>query len=57
VSGLVVAGTASFHVTGCRLVDGREQTQLLTPEEATASGLKPCRVCQPQTSGTNVTIR
>jgi len=57
LSGLVVAGTASFHVPGCRLVDGREETSLLTPEEATSTGLKPCRVCQPQKTGTNVTVR
>ena len=55
-SGLVVAGTASFHVPGCRLVDGREETELLTPSEAEAAGLKACRVCQPQ-SATNVTVR
>ncbi len=55
-SGLVVAGTASFHTPGCRLVDGREETSLLTPEEATSAGLKACRVCQPQTAG-NVTVR
>ncbi len=55
-SGLVVAGTASFHVPGCRLVDGREETSLLTPAEATAAGLKGCRVCQPQQVG-NVTVR
>jgi len=58
VSGLVVAGTASFHAPGCRLVDGREETELLTAEEASRSGLKACRVCQPQASSlTNVTVR
>lgn len=55
-SGLVVAGTASFHTPDCRLVDGREETQLLTPAEATEAGLKACRVCQPETA-TNVTVR
>ena len=54
-SGLVVAGTASYHAPGCRLVDGREQTSLLTAAEAQGSGLKACRVCQPQ--GTNVSVR
>jgi len=54
-SGLVVAGSASFHVPGCRLVDGREDTELLTPGEAAAQGLKACRVCQPQ-NATNVTV-
>jgi hypothetical protein len=53
VSGLVVAGTSSFHTPDCRLVDGREETHLLTPEEATRDGLKPCRVCQPS----NVAVR
>jgi len=53
-SGLVVAGTASFHTPGCRLVDGREETHLLTPGEALTQGLKACRVCQPQVSHVTV---
>jgi hypothetical protein len=57
VSGLVVAGTASYHVPGCRLVDGREETSLLTPAEAQSRDLKACRVCQPETTGTNVVVR
>jgi hypothetical protein len=56
-SGLVIAGTASYHVPGCRLVDGREETAYLTPDEARAGGLKPCRVCQPDNAQTNVTVR
>ena len=56
-SGLVIAGTASYHVPGCRLVDGREETSYLTPDEAVAADLKPCRVCQPEAAHTNVTIR
>ncbi len=47
VAGLVVAGTASYHLPGCRLVDGREETGYLTPAEARAQALKPCRVCSP----------
>lgn len=57
VSGLVVAGTASFHVPGCRLVDGREEVNYLTPAEAQARDLKACRVCQPESANTNVTVR
>ena len=57
VSGLVIAGTASYHVPGCRLVDGREETSYLTPSEARANDLKPCRVCQPEDAQTNVTLR
>lgn len=56
VSGLVVAGTASYHVPGCRLVDGREQVQYLTPDEAISRNLKPCRVCQPETAHTEVSF-
>jgi hypothetical protein len=55
-SGLVVAGSASYHSPDCRLVDGREETHLLTPAEAESQGLKACRVCQPQPAGTNVTV-
>lgn len=53
LTGLVVAGSASYHVPGCRLVDGREEVSYLTPEEARARYLVPCRVCQPEPS--NVT--
>jgi hypothetical protein len=56
-SGLVIAGTASFHAPGCRLVDGREETNFLTAEEAIANGLKACRICQPTSTPTNVTVR
>lgn len=47
VSGLVAAGTASYHLPECRLVDGREATTYLTPAEAQERGLKACRVCSP----------
>jgi len=53
LTGLVVAGSASYHVPGCKLVDGREAVAYLTPEEAVARYLTPCRVCQPEPS--NVT--
>jgi hypothetical protein len=50
LTGLVVAGSASYHVPGCRLVDGREEVAYLTPEEARARFLAPCRVCQAEPS-------
>ena len=56
LTGLVIAGSASYHVPGCRLVDGREEVAYLTPEEAQARFLAPCRVCQPQTAGNVTTI-
>lgn len=57
VSGLVVAGSASYHGPGCRLVDGREETSYLTPAEARDRDLKACRVCQPDIARTDVTVR
>lgn len=57
VSGLVVAGSASYHVPGCRLVDGREDVNYLTPAEARTRDLKPCRVCQPESATTPVTVQ
>ncbi len=56
-SELVVAGTASYHVPGCRLVDGRDESQYLTPAEAQDSDLKPCRVCQPEGAGSSRGVR
>lgn len=47
VAGLVAAGTASYHVPTCRLVEGRADTAYLLPAEATGKGLLPCRVCKP----------
>jgi hypothetical protein len=54
LTGLVVAGSASYHVPGCRLVDGREEVDYLTPEEARARFLQPCRVCAPESSNVSV---
>jgi hypothetical protein len=53
--GLFAAGSASFHLPACRLVDGREEVSYVTAEEARGRGLKPCRVCQPDP--TTVTVR
>jgi hypothetical protein len=55
--GLFAAGTASYHVPTCRLVDGREEVSYVTSAEAVARDLKPCRVCQPEVATTNVTVR
>jgi hypothetical protein len=47
VSGLVAAGSTSYHRPDCRLVDGRDETELLTPAEANSRGLSACRICAP----------
>jgi len=56
-AGLVAAGSASYHVPECRLVDGREEVAYLTRDEARAQDLRPCRVCQPDSEPTNVRVR
>jgi len=55
--GLFAAGASSFHRPTCRLVDGREEVAYVTAEEARGKKLKPCRVCQPESVQTNVTLR
>ncbi|MCU1692518.1 MAG: hypothetical protein JWM64_1609 [Frankiales bacterium] len=57
LAGLVVAGRSSYHLPGCRLVDGREQTGHLTPAEARGRALKACRVCSPDAALTDVAVR
>lgn len=47
VTGLVAAGSASYHIPGCRLVEGRDTVEYLTPTEARDRALTPCRVCKP----------
>lgn len=54
--GLVAAGSASYHKPDCRLVDGREDVTYLTPEEARARFLAPCRVCAPEEQSNVTTI-
>jgi hypothetical protein len=48
MNGRVVAGKATYHRRDCRLVEGKSDLDLLTIEAARASGLTPCRVCDPQ---------
>lgn len=44
-SGLVVAGTTTFHRPTCRLVEGKDELPLLTVPEAESRGLRGCRTC------------
>ena len=43
---LVVAGPNAYHRPNCKLVAGRDLRRL-TPEQAAAAGLAPCRTCSP----------
>jgi hypothetical protein len=44
---VVVAGASSYHRTTCRLVDGRDDLDLVAAGEAESRGLSPCRICNP----------
>jgi hypothetical protein len=44
---LVVAGASSYHRQTCRLVDGRDDLEVLAADEAAGRGLNPCRICDP----------
>lgn len=45
--GQVVAGRSTYHLAGCRLVEGKADLHFVTVEAAVESGLSPCRVCTP----------
>ena len=45
---MVVAGRTSYHKSGCHLIDGRSDLQVMSAEDATARGLAPCRICDPK---------
>lgn len=46
-NGLVVVGRSSFHRPDCRLVEGKDDLDYASKDEAVARGLTPCRVCDP----------
>ena len=47
---LVVAGPGAYHRPTCKLVAGRDLRRL-TPQQAGAAGLEPCRTCSPPAPG------
>lgn len=46
---LVLAGKSTYHLPGCRLVEGKTDVDQVTVEVARLNGLSPCRVCNPPT--------
>ena len=46
-AGMFVAGASAFHAPSCRLVQGRDDTELVSAAEADARSLRACRVCKP----------
>jgi hypothetical protein len=46
-AGTFVAGASAFHAPDCRLVQGRDDVELVSAVEADARNLRACRVCKP----------
>jgi hypothetical protein len=46
---LVIAGKSTYHLPGCRLVEGKTDVDQVSVEVARLNGLSPCRVCSPPT--------
>lgn len=44
---VIVPGARTFHAVGCRIVKQNEAALHLSAQEATAAGLRPCRICAP----------
>jgi hypothetical protein len=46
---MVLAGKSTYHLPGCRLVEGKTDVDKVSVEVARLNGLSPCRVCSPPT--------
>jgi hypothetical protein len=47
----VLAGSTSYHLPSCRVAAGRTSMARISPGEAVARGLAPCRICRPDYAG------
>lgn len=56
-AGTVVVGASSFHRPTCRLVDGREDLDLVATADAEARGLAACRICNPDVADNGASRR
>jgi hypothetical protein len=47
---LALPGGQSYHRADCSMVDGKRDAKSITASAARRQGLKPCRLCEPQTA-------
>jgi hypothetical protein len=40
-----VPGGRSFHIAGCPIIEGKDGITEVSPREARAHGLEPCKLC------------
>ena len=47
---LALPGGQSYHRPDCSMIEGKSEAQPVTASAARRQGLKPCRLCEPQTA-------
>lgn len=47
---VALPGGSSYHRDDCSMVQGKRDTKVLSASAARRQGLKPCRLCEPQTT-------
>jgi hypothetical protein len=47
---LALPGGQSFHRPDCSMIEGKSEARPVTASAARRQGLKPCRLCEPQTA-------
>ena len=47
---VALPGGSSYHRADCSMVQGKKEAKAVTASTARRQGLKPCRLCEPQTS-------
>jgi hypothetical protein len=50
---VVLAGGQSFHLTGCPMLEGKEQSSKIRASAAARRGLVPCPICEPTAAVVN----
>jgi len=50
VSLVALPGGSSYHRADCSMVQGKKDAKAVTASAARRQGLKPCRLCEPQTA-------
>lgn len=56
-AGTVVVGASSFHRPACRLVEGRDDLDLVATADAEERGLAACRICNPDVADNGSSTR
>ena len=47
---MALPGGQSYHRDDCSMIEGKREAKPITPAAARRQGLKPCRLCEPQTA-------